>query len=203
MLPAVATVSSWGSFMGRFFRASGVCLVVAALLTLAGCSRSLRQNYMRDKAADHVYARTLPDLWPEVKALLKEQGYSWKEMQGRFVLETEWRDAGGGTLGPTSSSRFLVEGLTLANGGAILRVMRGNRTTQSIGVGNVDQRIATGGSQRAQEEQAQARLDSTTSGVLPTQQNYARDLELELMLLQRIEPASALKLEADAVSAHP
>lgn|GEM_PF-1042484 len=189
--------------MGRFFRASGVCLAVAALLTLAGCSSSLRQNYLRDKAADHVYTRPLPDLWPEVKALLKEQGYSWKEMQGRFVLETEWRDAGGGTLGPTASSRFLVEGLTLANGGAILRVMRGNRVSQSIGVGNVDQRIATGGSQRAQEEQAQARLDSTTSGTLPTQQNYARDLELELLLLQRIEPASAAKLEADAVSAHP
>ncbi|MFY2563976.1 hypothetical protein ACN469_40675 [Corallococcus terminator] len=202
MLP-LATASTWGLFMGRFFRASSVCLVAAALLTLAGCARSLRQNYLRDKAADHVYARTLPDLWPEVKALLKEQGYSWKETQGQFVLETEWRDAGGGTLGPTSSSRFLVEGLTLANGGAILRVMRGNRVSQSIGVGNVDQRIATGGSQRAQEEQAQARLDSTTSGMLPTQQSYARDLELELLLLQRIDPTSAAKLEADAVSAHP
>ncbi|NTX00463.1 hypothetical protein HUA74_00040 [Myxococcus sp. CA051A] len=189
--------------MGRIFRASGVCLVVAALLTLVGCAGSLRQNYLRDKAADHVYRRPLPDFWPDVKALLKEQGYSWKEMPGRFVLETEWRDSGGGTLGPTSSSRFLVEGLTLNSGGAILRVMRGNRVAQNIGVGNVDQRIATGGSQRAQEEQAQARLDSTTSGVLPTQQNYARDLELELMLLQRIDPASAAKLEADAVSAHP
>ncbi|WXH31225.1 hypothetical protein WA016_05201 [Myxococcus stipitatus] len=196
-------VSCRGYFMGRIRRAWGVSLAVVAWVLAAGCASSLRQNYMRDKAADHVYRKTLPDMWPGVKQVLKERGYSWKEMPGRFVLETEWLDSGGGTLGPASASRFLVEGLTLAQGGTILRVMRGNRLSQAVGSGYVTQELATGNSTRAQEEQAQARESSTSSGVLPTQQSYARDLELELLLLQRIDPEAAAKLEVDAVSAHP
>ncbi|AKF83317.1 hypothetical protein MFUL124B02_34125 [Myxococcus fulvus 124B02] len=189
--------------MRRLLRASGVSLLAVALCLLAGCSRSLRENYQRDKAAGHVYQRTLSDLWPEVKAHLKKEGYSWKEMPGHYVLETEWRDAGGGTLGPTSSSRFLIEGHMLPNGGSILRVMRGNRVSQAIGGGNVEQRIAQGGSARAQEEQAVARANANTTGVLPTQQTYARDLELELELLRRIEPDAAGRLARQAALEYP
>ncbi|QSQ13415.1 hypothetical protein [Myxococcus landrumensis] len=189
--------------MGHSRRVGGAFLSGVVLVLLAGCSSSLRQNYLRDKAGEHVYRKSLPDIWPGVKAELEAQGYSWKEMPGRYVLETEWLDSGGGTLGPASASRYLVEGLTLAHGGTILRVMRGNRLAQPVGTGYVTQQLATGGSARAQEEQAQARASATTSGVLPTQQSYARDLELELLLLQRIDPEAASKLAADALSAHP
>ncbi|WP_342375857.1 hypothetical protein NVS55_31875 [Myxococcus stipitatus] len=189
--------------MGHIRRVWGVCLSGVVLVLLAGCASSLRQNYLRDKAGEHVYRKTLPDIWPGVKEALKARGYSWKEMPGRYVLETEWLDSGGGALGPASASRYLVEGLTLAQGGTLLRVMRGNRLAQQVSTGYVTQELATGGSTRAQEEQAQARVSATTSGVLPTEQSYARDLELELLLLQRLDPEAASRLEADALGAHP
>ncbi|WP_141621310.1 hypothetical protein [Myxococcus sp. AB036A] len=183
--------------MHRSTRLAGVCLVVATLLTLAGCSSSLRKNYVRDKAANHVYRQELAQLWPHVQEVLRGHGYSWKEMPGRYVLETEWLDSGGGSLGPGTASRFLVQGIVLTGGGTALRVMRGDRVTQSIGVGYVDKEIKT------DEDYAQAVHDSQASGVLPTRQNYFRDLEIELEILRRSDPEAAARFDADALAAHP
>ncbi len=183
--------------MYRSTRAAGVLLAVATLLALSGCSRSLRENYQRDQAANHVYRKPLAEMWPQVKALLQEKGYSWRENPGRFVLETEWRDAGGGSLGPATSYRYLVEGNTLPNGSTTLRVTRAERTSQDIGV---DYR---NGVVRTRSDMAGAMASSNTSGKLPTERRSARDLQLELELLQRIDPEAAAKLEADAKSAHP
>ncbi|WP_163995506.1 hypothetical protein [Pyxidicoccus caerfyrddinensis] len=182
--------------MHRFTRTAGLCLAVATL-ALAGCSNTLRHNYMRDEASHHVYRKELVEIWPAVHAVLKERGLSWRENPGLFVLETEWRESGGGTLGPTTSSRFLVEGLRQANGGVSLRVTRLDRTSQSIGVGYTD------GLVRNSRDRAAAANGSTASGTLPTENRSSRDLELELELLQRIDPEGAAKLEADAKAAHP
>ncbi|QSQ23676.1 hypothetical protein JY651_01435 [Pyxidicoccus parkwayensis] len=181
--------------MYRITRAAGLCLALAAL-ALAGCSGSLRHNYMRDEASRHVYQKELAEIWPVVHQVLKERGLSWRENPGRFVLETEWRESGGGTLGPTTSSRFLVEGVRVASGVA-LRVTRLDRTQQAIGVGYTD------GVVRNSREAAAASESSTASGKLPTENRSSRDLELELVLLQRIDPEGAAKLEADAKRAHP
>ncbi|WP_171819113.1 hypothetical protein [Pyxidicoccus fallax] len=183
--------------MYRFTRLAGVCLVFATLVALTGCSGSLRKNYMRDKAAEHVYQKSLVEVWPRVHDVLKDKGYSWRENPGRFVLETEWRDAGGGTLGPSTQSKFLVEGVTRPNGGVILRVQRLDRTTQEIGTNY------TRGAIRTQTDRAIAINSGGARSTLPTQQTFARDLQLELELLQRIDPDAAAKLEADALSAHP
>jgi len=183
--------------MHRFTRIAGVCLAIATLLVLSGCSGSLRKNYMRDKAADHVYRKPLAEIWPGVYAVLKDKGYSWRENPGRFVLETEWRESGGGTLGPASSSKFLVEGVTLATGGSVLRVQRLDRTTQEVGTNYTDGVVKT------RADAAAALASGGARSTLPTQKSSARDLELELELLQRIDPQAALRLEADAKSAHP
>jgi hypothetical protein len=178
-------------------RAAGVCLAIATLLAVTGCSGSLRKNYVRDKAAHHVYRKQLVEIWPTVHAVLKEKGYSWRENPGRFVLETEWRESGGGTLGPTTSSRFLVEGLRMASGGVALRVTRLDRTSQAVGSSYVD------GQANNPRERAAAININNNRASLPTEQRFARDLELELELLQRIEPQAVAKLEADALRAHP
>lgn len=183
--------------MYRSTRTAGVLLALASLLALSGCAGSLRENYQRDKAAGHVYRKPLAELWPGVKAVLKEKGYSWRENPGRFVLETEWRDVGGGTLGPATAYRFLVEGVTLTTGGTVLRVTRAERTSRDIGVGYVDGVVKT------RRDLASAIESSDASGKLPTERSTARDLELELELLRRIDPEGAAKLEADAKSAHP
>lgn len=183
--------------MHRITRAAGVCLAIATLLALAGCSGSLQKNYMRDKASHHVYRKPLAEIWPSVYAVLKDKGYSWRENPGRFVLETEWRESGGGTLGPTTSSKFLVEGVTLASGGAVLRVQRLDRMTQEVGTNYTDGVVKT----RADVAAAVASGGARTT--LPTQQSFARDLEMELELLQRIDPEGAARLEQDAKRAHP
>lgn len=177
--------------MYRFTRTAGLCLTLAAL-ALAGCSSSLRNNYMRDEASRHVYRKELVEIWPVVHQVLKERGYSWRENPGRFVLETEWRESGGGTLGVTTSSRFLVEGVRVASGGVALRVTRLDRTSQSIGVGYTD------GVVRNPRDRAAAINGSSASGTLPTEKRSSRDLELELVLLQRIDPEAAARLEAEA-----
>jgi hypothetical protein len=183
--------------MYRFTRFAGVCLAIVTLVALTGCSGSLRRNYVRDKASQHVYRQSLVELWPHVYAVLKDKGYSWRENPGRFVLETEWLDSGGGTLGATSSSKFMVEGFTLANGGSVLRVQRLDRVTQEIGTGY------TSGVVRTPTERATAMASESARKTLPTQQSFARDLEMELELLRHIDPEAAARLEADAERAHP
>jgi hypothetical protein len=185
--------------MHRITRAAGVCLAIATLLALTGCSGTLRQNYVRDQAAHHVYRQQLVEIWPVVQSVLKEKGYSWRENPGRFVLETEWRDSGGGTLGPATSSRFLVEGVRVASGGVALRVTRLDRTSQSVGSSYVDGVVRT----RSERASAINSNSSGSSGSLPAEQRFARDLELELELLRHIDPEAAAKLEADAKGAHP
>jgi uncharacterized lipoprotein len=182
--------------MHRNTRAAGVCLAIAALLALTGCSGSLRQNYLRDQAAHHVYHQPLVEIWPTVHAVLKEKGYSWRENPGRFVLETEWLDSGGGTLGPATSSRLLVEGVHVASGGVALRVTRLDRTSQAVGSSYVDGAVST----RAEHAAA---VNSNNNNSPQAEQRSARDLELELELLRRIDPEAAAKLEADAKRAHP
>ncbi|MCP3142853.1 hypothetical protein [Pyxidicoccus xibeiensis] len=184
--------------MYRFTRIAGVCLAVATLAALTGCSGTLRENYQRDLAANHVYRKELAEVWPHVQATLRDKGYSWRENPGKYVLETEWLDSGGGTLGPVSSSRFLVEGVRHTSGGCVLRVMRGDRISQDIGVGYTD-----GSKVRTRADLQESLQGNGGRGKLPTEQRYARDLELELELLQRIDPEGAAKLEEDAKRAHP
>ncbi|MBZ4422125.1 hypothetical protein [Myxococcus sp. RHSTA-1-4] len=183
--------------MYRITRFAGVCLAIAMLMVLTGCSGSLRKNYMRDKAAEHVYRKPLAEIWPRVHEVMNDKGYSWRENPGRYVLETEWRESGGGTLGPTTSSKFLVEGVSRADGGCVLRVQRLDRTTQEIGTNYTD------GVVRTRTERAVAISGGGARSSLPTQQTFARDLQMELELLQRIDPEAAARLEADAKSAHP
>ena len=183
--------------MNRSTRFAGVCLAVVTLLALSGCANSLRKSYLRDKTADHVYRKELAELWPHVRTVLKSHGYFWKENPGRYVLETDWLDSGGGTLGPGTASRFLVRGIVLPSGGTVLRVLRGDRLQQSVGVGYVDRVIKT------EEDYAQAVNNSQASGVLPTQQSYFRDLEIEVEILRLSDPEAATRLDAEALTAHP
>ncbi|MFP2908013.1 hypothetical protein ACLESD_23780 [Pyxidicoccus sp. 3LFB2] len=185
--------------MHRITRAAGVCLAIATLLALTGCSGSLRQNYLRDRASHHVYRQELVEIWPVVRSVLKQKGYSWRENPGRYVLETEWLDSGGGTLGPTTSSRYLVEGVPVPSGGVALRVRRLDRTSQAVGSSYVDGKVRT----YADRAAAINSNSSGSSGSLPAEQSFARDLALELELLQHIDPEAVAKLEADAKRAHP
>jgi hypothetical protein len=172
------------------------------MVLLAGCSAAqLRENYLRDRVAEHVYSQPLYDLWPRVKALLQERGYSWREVPNRFVLETEWKENGGGTLSH-SQTRYLVEGFRLRSGGTLLRVMRNDASSQPTAI----TRTTSGGptnSTRAINDALVNAANSNTTGMTPVQKQAYRDLSLELDLLRAIDPAAASALEAEAQARYP
>ncbi|RKH59401.1 hypothetical protein [Corallococcus llansteffanensis] len=173
-------------------------LVVSGLL--AGCAGPQRHAYLRDRTATVTYSRPLAELWPEVKATMEEHGYSWRELQGRYVLETEWLDSGGGTLGPTSSTRYLIEGITLRDGRCVLRALRNDRVQQSVGVSYTDS--GGGGSSSGKLADPNA-VGRSTSGLGAAQKQSYRDLELELEFLRRLDPKAASALEAEASAKYP
>jgi hypothetical protein len=174
---------------------------VAAVL-LAGCSAAQRrENHLRDRAAEHVYAQPLYDMWPRVKGLLEGRGYSWREVPNRFVLETEWKENGGGTLG-NSYTRFLVEGFRLRNGGSLLRVMRNDASSQPAAVTYAGTTGPTN-STRAINDALVNAANSNTTGMTPVQKRAYRDLDLELELLRSIDPEAAEALDAEALARYP
>ncbi len=174
--------------------------VLAAVLW-AGCAAQKRENYLRDRAAEHVYAQPLEEMWPRVKAVLEHQGYSWREMPNRFVLETEWKENGNGTLGH-SYSRFLIEGMRLRSGGAILRVMRNDASSQPTAVHYAGTMGPTNSTRAANNAMVNA-ANSNTTGMTPVQKRAYRDLELELEFLRVIDPEAASALEAEAQAKYP
>lgn len=179
---------SWGS-------------VVLAMALLTGCAAQQRENYVRDRAAEHVYAQPLEEMWPQVKAVLDDKGYSWREIPQRFILETEWKENGGGTLG-NSYTRFLIEGMRVRGGGAVLRVMRNDASSQPTAV-HYAGTVGPVNSTRAANEAMVNASNSNTTGMTPLQKRAFRDLELELELLQVIDPDAAASLEAQALAKYP
>lgn len=174
--------------------------VLAAVL-LVGCAAQKQENYLRDRAAEHVYSQPLEEMWPRVKAVLQRQGYSWREMPNRFVLETEWKENGGGTLGH-SYSRFLIEGMRLKNGGAVLRVMRNDASSQPTAVSYAGTTGPINSARAANDAMVNA-SNSNTSGMTPVQKRAYRDLELELAFLRMIDPDAAAALETEAQTKYP
>jgi hypothetical protein len=182
-------------------RASQRGVAVLAAVLLAGCAAQKRENFLRDRAAEHVYWLTLEEMWPRVKAVLRSEGYSWREMPNRFVLETEWKENGGGTLGH-SYSRFLIEAVRLRSGGAILRVMRNDASSQPTAVHYAGTTGPVNGPRAANNAMINA-ANSNTTGMTAMQKQAYRDLELELELLRVIDPAAAAALEAEAQEKYP
>jgi len=175
--------------------------VVLATVLLVGCAAQKRENYLRDRAAEHVYSQPLEEMWPRVKAVLQHQGYSWREMPHRFVLETEWKENGGGTLGH-SYSRFLIEGMRLRSGGAILRVMRNDASSQPTAVSYAGTTGPINSARAANNAMVNA-ANSNTTGMTSVQKRAYRDLELELEFLQVIDPDAAIALETEAQTKYP
>jgi hypothetical protein len=143
----------------------------------------------------------LEEMWPRVKAVLEDKGYSWREIPHRFILETEWKENGGGTLGH-SYTRFLIEGMRVRSGGAILRVMRNDASSQPTAVSYAGTMGPTNSTKAINDAMVNA-SNSNTTGMTSVQKRAFRDLELELELLQVIDPEAAATLETAAQEKYP
>jgi hypothetical protein len=186
--------------MSRLTR--GSVWVFVALALVAGCTAQRRETWLRDRAAEYVYPQPLEEIWPRVQAVMEAKGYYWRQMPGSFILETEWKEAGeGGALG-RSSSKFLIEGLRVKSGGAVIRVLRSDVTSQAAAV-HYAGRTGNPNTVRGMNDAMVDASNSNTTGTTNVQRRAYRDLELEWEFLKTIDPGAAAALEADSLAKYP
>lgn len=194
------------SFRARIFL---FALTFIALLAGPGCASSNRETFMRERAAEHVYERPMPEVWAAAKQLLTDQGYTGREVQGGLVFVTEWKDVSGESSVGSRFTRYLVEGKVLGPTRSIIRYTQVMRATGSTGagVGNTEPSTHSGmGNIRPSAEGEGSPMPQPGSEGRGPQSALAsgkRDLEMEWKLLQKLEPAKARNIESEAFLKHP
>jgi hypothetical protein len=183
-------------------------LFVIGLFSMTGCAAQNRETYMRDRAAAFVYQRPMAEVWTAAKQLLADDGYSGREVKGGWVFLTEWKeDVAGASVGGRLT-RYLVEGRELGPKQSLIRFTSVLRSTgsASAGIGNADQGThagmsslpVTGGEGTGVPQPGQEGI-----GQKAGLDGGKRDLEMEWRLLQKLEPAQAKAIEAEAFREHP
>jgi hypothetical protein len=166
-------------------------LLLGALLVTA-CAGS--PQVLRDEAAQHVYSQPLVQLWPQVEAFMTEQGYTFRTAPGQYALRTDWRENGTSGASRTLVS-YLVQGEPNASGGCILRVSRGLRADPNDKRGDLSAMPAMGTGAAAENRgllaEQELSMQSQRAIYAP-----ARDLDMELALMRKLDPTAVQKLEA-------
>jgi hypothetical protein len=154
-------------------------LVVLAVASLAaGCAAARREAYIQDKASQYVYRKSIGEVWPQVRMLLKEKDLPLREAPGAFEISTDWQMVGAPSTLGTNYVRYLVRGRQPSPTMCAVEIFKQNRTES--GQGPVDARTG----------QRQSIGNDTT--------NLVRDVELEWELLQRVDPEGAKTLREEA-----
>jgi hypothetical protein len=167
------------------------CLILSALVSTACAGQS---QALREAAAEHVYAQPLPELWPQVEAFMTEQGYVWRAASGHYALRTEWRESG--TSGTTRTLvSYLVQGEAHPSGGCILRVLRGIKAEPNNQAGDLSAMTMTG---TGTSREVQGLLSEQELSRQSQRAIYAptRDLDMELELMRKLDPAGIAKVDA-------
>lgn len=116
--------------MSRKLRSLVVLIALTTLLpACAGFQRMMERNrYISLKTQEHVYQRSLPEVWPYARQLLFEQGYAVRNTgeAATFTFETEWRVEPNQEL----ASRYLVQGFQLDGGACRVQFTRIESTPQ-------------------------------------------------------------------------
>jgi hypothetical protein len=125
-----------------------------------------------------VYRKPIAEVWPQVRTLLKEEGFSLMEAPGAFEITTEWLQVGAPSSLGTAYARYLVRGRQPNPGMTQVEFLRQNRT---------ETRSAPTPAFAAEQPAG-----------LGTGGNLQRDLEMEWKLLQRVDPEAAKGLKAES-----
>jgi hypothetical protein len=174
--------------------------VAMVLCLMTGCAAHHRENYLKDRAAEHVYKQPLSEIWPRVKAVLDDKGYYFEEVPGGFALVTDWKQTeGSGSLGSVYT-RYLIEGTEVKGGGVSLHVVRNDASSRYVAVSPGGRRTGPLTGSEA------ARVDASHRDVMIEREllkHSDRDLGMEWELLKAIEPEAAAALEKDAQAKFP
>jgi len=174
-------------------------VLLLTLLLASACAGP--SSELREAAAQHVYSQPLVQLWPEVEAFMTEQGYTWRKAPGQYALRTEWRENGTSGSNRTLVS-YLVQGEPHASGGCVLRVSRGLKAAPNDQSGDASAMhvpgVSSPGAVRDRLSQDEVAMTSQRAIYAP-----ARDLDMEVALMRKLDPAAAAKLEKPASTASP
>ncbi len=196
-------------------------LALAAPL-VAGCATMQKDTFIKEQAGDYVYAMPAAQVWPHVGAMLKEQGYSYREAPERFLLVTEWKEENGASSMAASFSRYMVEGQPIDDEHCRVRFIKNTMTSRPVGGDDVltsQQRQAaqaTGGRSigaadgsgggpegAARYEGSTATVQSGSMGRTGTAAAGVRDLNAEWLLIQRVAPEDAKEIQDEADQKFP
>lgn len=157
-------------------------LPLLLLLASASCSATaLRQAKLKRGLDDYAYPRSVAEVWPEVQRLANERGYPLVGSD-RKAVGLEARNRLLEAFSPGFDTR------TRATGGRILETGAGDG-----GVRLRAEAFPTG-SGGCRVVFTQLKRDDTN----PALQLESRDLDLELALLQRVDPVAAARIEGVA-----
>jgi hypothetical protein len=182
--------------------------VLAAAVAISGCAAMQQDAAWRDRVSGHVYDQPLDAVWPQVQGLVTEQGYSFKEQPGKFILVTEWKEESQGSKSKITWTRILAQGVKVDDSRCLVRFMRHTTVADSIGPDTEQKKLeANFGRETAGRRQEVA--GQFTSGPhpnsaqeLPVQNSElfqkktgasvaARHTEMEWRLIARMDPAAA------------
>ncbi len=161
-------------------------LGVMALSLVTACAGPTRETYLQERAGEFMFNKPLKEVWPHVKAILKEDGFNWQDNPSQAFIRTEFKEDTGSSAMSTSSTRYSVEGYAIDAGHSRIRFMR-NSVAASGSSGMADPRA-----------QATAYAGANASGRNAGLASAARDLKMEWRVIQRASPEQAAELEAEA-----
>lgn len=193
---------------------------LALLVVLcAGCATVQKESFARERAGEYVYQRPLAEVWPHVGALLVAQGYSPLPATQPDQLETAWKEEATCGECAVTFSRYQAAGKE-AGGRCIVRFLKAVRTggvregtSQTANEETTDD--AARETERARKVHQGSRSDdggpqdgpvnlgSVRSGSHKGEKlSGARDLGMEWLLLQRVEPKAAAAIYREAEAAY-
>lgn len=193
---------------------------LALALLGSGCASLQRETRARELAGDYVYAKPLAEVWPHVAALLVEHGYTPRETEQPWVLETDWKAEVSGSRTSGTYSRYVVVGKD-GGGQSVVRILRNTRRSEHAELDTTDVRQErpvtneVGGGRstedarygtntdtgRALEHDQDDSGEAEIAGSRSSSGNVkapsgARDLQMEWLLIQRADPDGAAKIYA-------
>lgn len=179
-------------------------------LFLFGCAGLQRDSFVRERAAEFVYTRPLREVWTHVAALLSTQGYALHATEDPLVLETDWREELTGSTAATVWTRYQVIGKE-SNRRCAIRILRSTRSGDSTNDRRSDARMPAAdtsdsiSAQRAaamrsapSEEPSDGKPETVRDSGKAAKVSGTRDLSLEWVLLQRVDPDAAARIYSDA-----
>ena len=207
-------------------KASHFLSFAALLLLVVGCASVSRDTFVRQKTGEHVYEAKIEDVWPHVREMFEEQGYSVMNTPGEFLLETSWKEEMAGSKVAGYWHKYMAVGVPLTGGRCQVQIVRLSKSAADYNQYSESSRGASGQRSSKSAVAAEYEVPNTTPGETDNSEGYSaqslqfqagdqsqnalmkwtgtrdgeRDFAYEFLLMQRIDPESAQEIQQAANS---